>query len=367
MGAADLTIGRPDDVETARYQGQTERNVDRTRRKVVFSTMATAMAATTGSVSRAAGGLTSPIARRFKFAHVDVFTSQALSGNPLDVFLDARGMSDAEMLAVTRETYLSEATFVFPRDAATERERGISVRIFTPEGEVPFAGHPTLGTAMVLRNLRLMSPLAHASSPASLAEISLDLKVGKVPVTFMQDGSGRAFGEMRQVPPKFGAIHDKDTVARLHNLTGDDIADYAPIQTVSTGLPFAIVPLKRLSTLQSLRLDTQGMDAYVAKQEPHFGFYYVTRDTADSTVGFRARCVYVGGEDAATGSAAGCAAGWMVRYGAAAPDQSTHIRQGVEMNRTSDIFVRASRDGETIVNVRVGGNAVQTMEGELLL
>ncbi|MEA3140575.1 MAG: trans-2,3-dihydro-3-hydroxyanthranilate isomerase [Gammaproteobacteria bacterium] len=341
--------------------------MNRIRRKFLLTAGATGMALTLGSISQASDEIAPLRPRRFKFVHIDVFTLQPLLGNPLDVFLDARGMSDAEMLAVTRETYLNEATFVFPRDPATEREHGISVRIFTPDGEVPFAGHPTLGTATVLRNLRLASKSSSASSAASLAEISLDLKVGKVPVTFLADSSGHAFGEMRQVAPKFGALHDKDTVAQLHNLVSDEIADYGPIQTVSTGLPFAIVPLKRLASLQSLRVNAEKMNSYVAKQEPNFGFYYVTRDAVDSDVALRARCIYVGGEDAATGSAAGCAAAWLVRYGAATPEQSVHIRQGVEMKRTSDIFVRASRDGDKIVNVRVGGYAVETMEGEIIL
>ena len=324
-------------------------------------------AAALGPVSQAIGNSVPARARRFKFVHVDVFTKQPLLGNPVDVFLDARGLSDAEMLSITRETYLNETTFVFPRDAATERAKGISVRIFTPDGEVPFAGHPTLGTATVLRTLRYGAASRTASPGASSAEISLDLKVGKVPVTFLTDTSGQTFGEMRQVQPAFGTIHDKEAVARLHNLSSDDIADDGPIQTVSTGLPFAIVPLKRLSSLQALRIDAERMNAYVATQEPNFGFYYLTRDTGDSAVGLRSRCLYVGGEDAATGSAAGCTAAWLVRHGVAAPEQAVHIRQGVEMKRTSDIFVRASRDGERIANVRVGGYAVQTMEGELIL
>ena len=337
------------------------------RRKVVIGAGVTGVAAIIGRVSYATDLIAPAHSRRFKFVHIDVFTSQPLMGNPLDVFLDARGLSEAEMLAITRETYLSEATFVFPRDAATEREHGISVRIFTPDGEVPFAGHPTLGTAMVLRNLRLASNPSIALPPGNSSEVALDLKVGKVPVTFIAEQSGKVFGEMRQVPPRFGALHDKETVARLHNLNRDDIADYGPIQTVSTGLPFAIVPLKRLSALQSLQIDTAMFKAYVAKQEAEFGFYFLTRDTGDAEVAFRARCLDVGSEDAATGSAAGCAAAWLVRYGAAAPDTSLQIRQGVEMKRTSDIFVRASKDGEMIMNIRVGGYAVQTMEGELLL
>jgi len=338
-----------------------------TRRQVLFTVATTGLTATCGPAAHALAAGASTRARRLRFVHVDVFTSTPLLGNPLDVFLDARGLTESEMLAITRETYLSEATFVFPRDPATERERGVSVRIYTPDGEVPFAGHPTLGTASVLRALRLASIAPGSRAAASLDEISLDLKVGKVPVTFRTDAAGQSFGEMRQVAPKFGAVHDKETVARLHHLSVDDIADDGPIQTVSTGLPFAIVPLKRLDALQSLRIDAEKMNSYTATQEATFGFYYLTRDTAASRVDLRTRCVYVGGEDAATGSAAGCTAAWLVRHGVAAPEQSIHIKQGVEMKRASDIFVRASRDADQIVNVRVGGYTVQTMEGELIL
>jgi trans-2,3-dihydro-3-hydroxyanthranilate isomerase len=172
---------------------------------------------------------------------------------------------------------------------------------------------------------------------------------------------------MLQVPPKFGTVHDKATVAQLHNLAPGDISDEGPIQTVSTGLPFAIVPLKRLSSLQSLRIDSEKMNSYVAKQDPDFTFYYVTRDTADADVTLRARCLYVGGEDAATGSASGCTVAWLVRHGVVAPEKSVHIRQGVEMKRPSDIFARAGRDGDRIIHVRVAGHAVQTMQGELIL
>ena len=293
--------------------------------------------------------------RRFRYVHVDVFTSEPLLGNPLDVFIDARGLSDAQMLAIARETHQSETTFVFPRAAAVERERGVSVRIFTPTGEVPFAGHPTLGTAAVLRNV------------AGSDEISLDLKVGKVPVSFRAADPAGTFGEMRQIPPTFGTRFDKETIAGLHHLTAADIADEAPIEVVSTGLAFAIVPLKKLATLQSLQIDADKMSAFLASQPSRLGFYYVTRDTGDSKVALRTRCVWVGGEDAATGSAAGCTAGWLVRHGVVASDQSVHIRQGVEMNRTSDIFVSASRHGDEISNIRVGGYVVRSMEGELTL
>jgi trans-2,3-dihydro-3-hydroxyanthranilate isomerase len=317
---------------------------------------------------RNADGRSSPDARprRFHAVQIDVFTSQRLQGNALSVFTDARGLSDTEMQNLARETNLQETSFVFPRDPATEKEHGVKVRIFVPNEELPFAGHPTLGTAMVLRNRRLARARAGAFQKEDVAEIVLDLKVGKVPVAFREDSPGSVFGEMHQVDPVFGPVHDRDTVAALLDLKASDFADW-PIQTISTGLPVAIVPLKHLSALQSLRPDFRKVDEYLARQEPKCFFYYVTRDTHDPEVGLRARCPDINGEDPATGSAAGCTAAWMIRYGIAQPEQTVHIQQGVEMKRPSQIFVRAGRDGEEIRNVRVGGHCVEIIESEVSL
>lgn len=117
-------------------------------------------------------------ARQFPYVQIDVFSSRRLEGNPLAVFTDARGLSDEEMQALARETNLSETTFVFPRDAATEQQRGVQVRIFTTQEEVPFAGHPTLGTAMVLRKLR-QAQAGRAEAGQQVSGITLDLKIGR--------------------------------------------------------------------------------------------------------------------------------------------------------------------------------------------
>src|SRR5947209_9571921 len=158
--------------------------------------------------------------RRLAFVQLDVFTAVPLEGNQLAVFPDARGLSDAEMQALAREMNLSETTFIIPRDEATERERGVRVRIFTTTEELPFAGHPTLGTAMVLR----------ANSGA--ATVDLDLNVGKIPVQFtMRDGV--PFGEMTQRGPQFGQKHAREDVARATGISAADIADDVPIRTRS--------------------------------------------------------------------------------------------------------------------------------------
>jgi trans-2,3-dihydro-3-hydroxyanthranilate isomerase len=298
--------------------------------------------------------------RHFRYVQIDVFTSHRLQGNPLAVFTDARGLTDDEMQGIARETNLSETTFVFPQPEAVEREHGIKVRIFLTDQEIPFAGHPTLGTAMVLRQIR---------QAEDLSEINLDLKVGKVPVRFTKQPSGLVFGEMRQIDPEFGAVQDRATIASVLDLQASDIPEDAPVQWVSTGLPFIIVPIRELRTLQRLTAAPKKAYEYVRKQNlPELtDFYFVTRDTGDAAIGLRSRGVFTGHEDPATGSAAGCTASWLVRHRLARLDQTVHILQGVEMQRPSHIFVRATKDGEKISNVRVGGNAVSIMEGTLAL
>ena len=292
--------------------------------------------------------------RRLPTIQLDVFTARPLEGNALAVFTDARGLSADEMQALARETNLSETTFVIPRDAATERQRGVRVRIFTVQEELPFAGHPTLGTAAALRAAR------------GGDEVVLDLDVGRVPVRFEERPGEPAFGEMRQVDPTFGMRHDPGAVARAIGLPADELDLALPIQTVSTGLAFAIVPLRRLATLERLRMDARAAEAYLASTDAKF-FYLVTRETVDPAARLHARMIFYGGEDPATGSAGGCTGAWAVAHGVAAPDERIVIEQGLEIRRPSRIAVRAGRSGDRVVDVRVGGQAVEVFRGEVVL
>jgi trans-2,3-dihydro-3-hydroxyanthranilate isomerase len=284
----------------------------------------------------------------------DVFSSTPLEGNSLAVFSDARGLTDAEMQAIAKEMNLSETTFIFPRDPNIERERGVRVRIFTVQEELPFAGHPTLGTAFSIRN------------GGAGSEVALELNVGKVPVRFEQTPGQPVFGEMTQVDPVFGVVHEREAVARATGLNAGDFDPHLPIQTVSTGLPFTVTPLRSLAVIQKLRVDLDHASEYMEKTGGRF-FYFVTRETVDPLAGLHARMLFYNGEDPATGSAAGCTAAWMVAHGVAAPDQRVLIEQGVEMRRPSRIFVRASKHDNRIVNVRVGGSAVEVIRGEVFL
>lgn len=295
--------------------------------------------------------------RRIPFVTFDVFTRKPLEGNQLAIFPEAGGLSDAEMQALARETKLSETTFIIPRDAAAEREHGIQVRIFTVEEELPFAGHPTLGTAAFVHKQR------------GISEVNLDLRVGKVSVSFTERDGG-IFGEMTQRDPVFGSIHSKEALAEALQYGVDFFDPDLPVQTVSTGLVFAIVPVASLEKLKSLRFDSQRAAAYLEKTDAKF-LYFVARygspDQPDHFKRFRSRMIFYNGEDPATGSAAGCATAWMVQHGALGSDESALIEQGVEMKRPSQIYTRASKTGEGVHNVRVGGYSVEVMRGEIVL
>ncbi len=290
--------------------------------------------------------------RHFPFVQLDVFSAKPFEGNSLAVFPDGRHFTDREMQQIAREMNLSETTFILPRDEAVERERGVRVRIFTVEEELPFAGHPTLGTAFFLRGT------------TGARELALDLKVGKIKVRFEEPPGEVPFGEMTQADPEFGVQHDREEVVRLSGLRYGDIDPSLPIQTVSTGLPFTIVPLRGLEVIQRLQVDMRGAAEYLQRAGGRF-FYFVTRETADRTAKLHARMLFYNGEDPATGSAAGCAAAWMVEHEVVSPDERALIEQGIEMGRPSRIFVSASRRDNRVVNVRVGGNAVEIARGEI--
>ncbi len=290
--------------------------------------------------------------RKFPFIQLDVFTATPLEGNQLAVFTDARGLSDAEMQALAKEMNLSETTFILPGES--KNEQGVRVRIFTVSEELPFAGHPTLGTAFVLRG------------NSGVAEVRLHLNVGTVPVRFEESSGQPVFGEMTQMDPTFGPIHDREAVVRAAGLRDGDIDPSLPIQTVSTGVPFTVVPLRGLEIAQQLHVDLKASAEYLERAGGKF-FYFVTRETVEKSARLHARMLFYNGEDPATGSAAGCTAAWMVKHGVAKPDERVLIEQGMEMLRPSRIFVRASRQDDRVVNVCVGGNVVEILRGEVCL
>src|SRR5438477_2062147 len=304
----------------------------------------------------------------YEFVQVDVFTQTPLAGNPLAIFTDARGLNDGEMQALAREMNLSETTFILPRDAATEARDGKKVRIFTVEQELPFAGHPTLGTALHLYASEFASNLKKS------AEITLDLKAGKIPVRFSANSEnagrdrvdGQVFGEMRQRDPEFGTALSREEVARVIGITVDEIASEWPIQPVSTGLTFTIVPFRNRQTLSDLKFSYAQAAEFLKNSGANF-FYFLCPERREGRLEARARMFFYGGEDPATGSAAGCAASWMVQHGVAKSDEQVVIQQGIECRRPSEMHVRATREEERVTDVRVGGYAVEILRGTVAL
>jgi trans-2,3-dihydro-3-hydroxyanthranilate isomerase len=293
---------------------------------------------------------------------VDVFTSEPLAGNPLAVVMNTCGLTKERMQAIAREFNLSETTFVERRPVEVERAEGIRVRIFTAQEELPFAGHPTLGTASVLKT----------DAPETMRgeTVTLALNVGPVPVRFEQrDGDQEGlFGEMTQREPEFGAELDRAAVARLAGLAVDDLdADLTP-QIVSTGNPFAIVALRSVEALEKLKVDQEKATAWLRERGARW-FYVMAPmpDQKENGTKYRARMQFYGGEDPATGSAAGCAISYLVARGAVPSGVRVHVRQGVEIRRPSDLFLSAKRESARVKEVRVGGSTVLVAKGQLFL
>ncbi len=285
---------------------------------------------------------------------VDVFTETALAGNPLAVVMDTVGLPTECMQAIAREFNLSETSFIQRRAASVERAEGVRVRIFTTEEELQFAGHPTLGTATVLR--------LHAPETIQEGTVTLALNVGPVPVRLAAD---RLFGEMTQADPEFGEELDPAVVARLTGLRSEDLYPALPPQVVSTGTAFAIVGLRSASALERLRVMQQEASPWLRAHGARW--FYVLGSTGQREPAWRARMQFYGGEDPATGSAAGCAISYLVARGAVASQQQILLEQGVEIGRTSHLYLCATRKGARVTDVRVGGSTVPVANGRIFL
>jgi trans-2,3-dihydro-3-hydroxyanthranilate isomerase len=285
---------------------------------------------------------------------VDVFTETALKGNGLAVVMNTVGLTTERMQAIAREFNLSETTFVERRSADAEKSEGVRVRIFTTQEELPFAGHPTLGTASVLK---LNAPETMQGNTIRLA-----LNVGTVPVRF--DASG-LFGEMTQKEPEFGAELDREEVARLAGLNVTDLDASTPPQVVSTGSAFAIVALRTSEPLARLRVNQEEATRFLRERGARW--FYVLGPTGGEKPEWRARMQFYGGEDPATGSAAGCAISYLVRHGLVPSGRRIHVQQGVEIGRTSDLFLTSDLDLAKVTNVRVAGSTVLVAKGRLFL
>ncbi|GAB7014576.1 PhzF family phenazine biosynthesis protein [Halolamina salina] len=285
---------------------------------------------------------------------VDVFAQGKYTGNQLAVVRDASNMSTEEMLAFTRETNFSEATFIESSDTT---EGGYDVRIFDPAEEIPFAGHPTLGTAFVIREyLRDDYP----------EEVLLNLGVGQIPV-WVEAHDGDETYWMRQIEPTFEDEFSPELLADILGLNTADIDDSYPIKLVSTGLPTVIVPLTSLDAVE--QAETQP-EPYYNRLIDSYGnvnlLVFAPETVEDNDLHVRVFADAAGvPEDPATGSSNGCLAAYLVKHSYFDTDEiEVTVEQGYEMDRPSLLHLRAEKSPDSI-NIEVGGRVSPVLDGQL--
>ncbi|RUT36550.1 PhzF family phenazine biosynthesis protein [Paenibacillus zeisoli] len=285
------------------------------------------------------------------YSIVDVFSEGKYTGNPLAVFRNAGNLSDAEMQQIAKEINYSETTFIVSESITNNY---YDVRIFTPKEEIPFAGHPALGTAYVIQSEILTE---------SVEKVILNFKGGQIPVTFNpQEG----VLWMTHNEPIFGRILDAHHVLDVLNVAKEDIDSRFPIQEVSTGLPDIIVPLKSLEAVRKVKLNSAKYFDLINQTEAKAIMVFAP-ETYHSVNDLNVRdfAEYYGiPEDPATGSSNGCLAAYLVKYRYFDNNKiNIRVEQGYEMERPSLLFLRAS-DDHGIINVCVGGRVVKVAQGE---
>ena len=291
-----------------------------------------------------------------KFYIVDVFAETKYTGNQLAVFTNAADISENQMQRLAKEMNYSETTFVVSKDT---RAGVYDVRIFTPEQELPFAGHPTLGTAYVLQQEILNQPVE---------KIILNLKIGQIPVTLHYSNGSVEELWMQQLPPTFAQVFAADTIAQVLNLEPSEIDLRFPIQEVSTGVPFIIVALKNQSALKRIKVNKEKYFELVSNTQAKsiLVFCPETYNPAND-LSVRVFADYLGvPEDPATGSANGCLAGYLVQYSYFGEEPiNLRVEQGYEIGRPSLLLLKAQqKDGE--IQVSVGGKVIMVAQGNFV-
>ncbi|MCD8489226.1 MAG: PhzF family phenazine biosynthesis protein [Desertifilum sp.] len=296
------------------------------------------------------------MAIKLPYAVVDVFAIDKYTGNQLAVFTDASGLSDTQMQAIAKEINYSETTFI---TAQQPEKGGYNVRIFTPAAELPFAGHPTLGTAYIIRQLMLQS---------GTQQVNLNLKVGQIPVTFSAQTNGEEIVWMRQNPPSFEPPLDAKVLAEVLQISPDEIDSNYPVQSVSTGVPFIIVPLKTLAALKACRVNREKLFPLVETMAAKSILVFSPETyLPENQLSVRVFADYLGiAEDPATGSANGCLAGYLVQHAYFAQSEiEVAVEQGYEIQRPSLLLLKAGKREEGI-EVNVGGRVILIARGEFL-
>jgi len=290
------------------------------------------------------------------FYIVDVFAEQKYAGNQLAVFRKAGDLSDADMQKFAKEMHFSETTFVLSDE---KRDGGYDVRIFTPEHEIPFAGHPTLGTAFVIQQEIVKQPVER---------IALNLKVGQIPVDFKYRGTEVEIMWMKQNRPTFGATFDAETFSGVLNLDKTDLDDRYPIQEVSTGTPFFMVPLKTLDNVKRAAVNKEKYLELIKDTQAKAILVFCPETSSEvNHLTVRVFADYYGvPEDPATGSANGCLAGYLVKHRYFGKDQiDVRVEQGHQIGRPSLLLLKA-REKEEEIEVFVGGKVRMVAKGEFI-
>ena len=300
--------------------------------------------------------------RFYDFWRVDVFTDKPLQGNPLAVFPRATGLSREEMEGITREMNLSETTFVFPPTNPAAHYRN---RIFTPGGEIPFAGHPSLGTAFVAA-LEGLIP-----KPEGRSVVYQELEIGVLPLElFVENGQIQKVVMTQGEPTVDKPLSSVEGLAKALSVKPREIgAGKLKPQAASTGLPALQVPMRSLEAVQAIDYDMRELAKFLAKLGPHHLAYVFSLETTDPAAQVHARAFSPQDgirEDPATGSAAGACGAYFAANGAL-PTPSFVIEQGIEMKHASLIEVSVDAEGKVPKTVRVGGRVTPLIRGSLRL
>ncbi len=296
--------------------------------------------------------------RTHRYLHYDVFTDTALTGNQLAVFTNPTGLSTDDMARVTREMNFSECTFLFPAEQAGTDVR---LRIFSPEGEMPFAGHPVIGSTFALAHEGLVK--------AGQGRVIFGLGLGPTPVELEWKGAELAFAWMTQQPPKYGPTLDaRERVASALGIATAAIRDGMPIQEISCGLAFFFVPLTSRAAVDQCVLDPRASEAMFKEAGlTRRAIFVFSTEPGDDQATVYSRMLGAGREDPATGSASGPLGCYLVRYRLVHPTRAGEIvsRQGVRMGRPSRVHIRIAGTPDNITDVKVGGTSVLVGDGRI--
>ena len=293
---------------------------------------------------------------KLTFYTVDVFAEERYAGNQLAVVRGAKVLSDAEMQRIAKEMNYSETTFILSDE---KRSGGYDVRIFTPKTELPFAGHPTLGTAYVIQREIIKE---------SINTIILNLKVGQIPVTISYVGENVDILWMKQMQPIFGQTFDAGPISRILNIDAKEVDDKFPVQEVSTGVPSFIVPLKTLDVLKRARISRDQYFEFIKDAQAKAMLIFCPETySKENDLNVRFFADYYGvPEDPATGSANGCLAGYLVKHRYFGKDRiNIRVEQGYEIGRPSLLLLKA-KGKEGKIDVHVGGRVVMIARGEFV-